>query len=457
MKTLILTILSIQLLFASGGFVAKETQGKSVTLVKNDFKVLEFNKRIVDILVSDSKKLEVSFIKNKNKPLQTIKLFAKELGYSRLLITFSDRTKALHEINIVQNLSKIIEVIKLINNKVDVLQANGKVILKGVAKDTKEKDRIINLLTQAGINTQQDLINLLEVENPNKMIRIKLYVTEIDNSQGKDIKNNWIISSRNYTEAVGANNTYYNMPLNQMDSVNNQRSQNVNQALDSIVTNAVSLTGGLTGAANYLGEFFNVGLTLNYLSTKGVATVLDETELITLEDKKSVFHAGGKIYIKMQTTTAQGIPTTELKSIDYGLKLEVKVNNIINGEYVDMTITTRQDKINWSEQVEGIPGFSNQSIDTFAIVKNKATVVLGGLVNKNDAKNYWKVPVLGDIPILGELFKSKSFQSGKSELVFFIVPEIVDPSNNIQQKKLNLAKVKSDKLYKEQEKSLYEE
>ena len=435
MRVFILTILSIGLLFANGGFTAKEEHGKSVTLVKNDFKILEFEKRIVDILVSDSKKLEVSFIKNKQKPLQTIKLFAKELGYSRLLITFSDSSKALHEINIVQNLSKIIEVIKVINDKVEVLQANGKVILKGVATDTKEKNKIITLLDQAGINIKEDLIDFLEVEKPNKMIRIKLYVTEIDNSNGLDIKNNWAIGYKNYTRAYGGGQE---APF--------PTEQAFIPSLANALESAVSLTGGLSAAANLLTNNFNTGLMLNYLSSKGVATVLDETELITLEDKKSVFHAGGKIYIKMQTTTAQGVPSTNLQAIDYGLKLEVKVNNIINDKYVDMTITTRQDKINWSEQVDGIPGFSNQSIDTFAIVKNKATVVLGGLVNKNDAKSYWKIPLLGDIPILGTLFKSKNFQSGKSELVFFMVPEIVDPSNNIQQKKLNLAKAKTDKL-----------
>jgi pilus assembly protein CpaC len=302
-----------------------------------------------------------------------------------------------------------------------VHQANGKIILKGFATDTKEKLKIEKLFEKAGVNTAIDLLNLLEVRKPNKMVRIKLYVAEINNKDGYEIKNNWAMGYKNYTRNYGNDAVFEDGYI---------------PALANTMDSAVTLTGGLTAGANLLGNGFNSGLTLNYLSSNGVATILDETELITLENKKSVFHAGGKIYVKTQTTTSEGLPSTELKEIDYGLKLEVEVNSIINDKYIDITITTRQDNINWTNQVEGIPSFTNQSINTYVIIKDKSTIVLGGLVNKNDAKNYWKIPLLGDIPILGTLFKSKDFQSGKSELVFFIIPQIVDPSKNINLERL---------------------
>ncbi|MEA3497592.1 MAG: type II and III secretion system protein [Campylobacterota bacterium] len=444
-KILLIVFLLVVSLQADAEFMIKGKEGQRVTLVKSDFKVLEFDKRIVDVLVSDSTKLKVFFIKNKKKPLQTLKLYAKELGYSKLLITFDDKSTLLNEVSIVQNFSKIIETIKAINKDINVEQANGKVILKGFAADTKEKDKIVNLFESAGVDIKKDMINLLEVRKPNKMIRIKLYVTEINNDDGLEIKNNWFASSKNYMEYIDADDKYANSSLSEAEAgfgntVNNQRNSLVSNAVDNIMLGATSLTGGLTGAANYLGKYFNVGFTLNYLATEGIATILDETTLITLENKKSVFHAGGKIYVKTQTTTSEGIPSTLLKEIDYGLKLEVMINNIINDKFVDMTITTRQDKIDWSRQVDGIPAFTNQSINTFVIVQNQATIVLGGLVNQNDAKNYSKIPLLGDIPILGKLFQSKNFQSGKSELVFFIVPEIVDPSKSDEIEILNQTK-----------------
>ncbi len=424
MKKILLTFLIIStLLNAQNDFVSKEILGKRITLVKNDFKILEFKKRIIDIVVSDSKKLKILFSENNNKPFRTIKLYAKDLGYSKLLITFADKTILLNEVSIIENFSKVIEVIQAINPDVEVHQANGKVILKGYTKDTKERNKIETLFKSAGVDIEKNMLNLLEVRKPNKMIRIKLYVTEIKKTNTLDIQNNWSF-------LFGDGTT------------------NVNVGLDTATAaaSAVTVSGGLSLAANRMGSKFNPSVALKYLATEGVATVLDETELITLENKKSTFHAGGRIYVKVQTTTAEGLPTTELKEIDYGLKLEVEVNNIINNEFIDMTLTTKQDKIDWTNQVDGIPSFSNQAINTYVIIQNKSTIVLGGMVNANDSKNYWKIPYLGDIPILGALFRSKSFNNGDSELVFFIIPEIVDPSQSNDINKLKEAKEKLTQL-----------
>jgi pilus assembly protein CpaC len=82
--------------------------------------------------------------------------------------------------------------------------------------------------------------------------------------------------------------------------------------------------------------------------------------------------------------------------------------------------------------VDGIPNFTEKSITTNVIAGNKSTIILGGLVNRNNSKDIKKIPLLGDIPILGFLFTSKAFKEGKSELVFFITPEIVDPKLNNQ-------------------------
>jgi pilus assembly protein CpaC len=451
-KILILIFLTLTLLYGDKDFIIKNEKSENVTLSKGDFKILQYDKRITNILASDSSKLEVIFLKDDENPLQTIKLYGKDIGFVKLLLTFSDNTTVATKVNIVSNISKLVDVIQIMDPEVIIEQAHGKVILTGYAKDTNEKTKIESLLQKGGIDTEKDLINLLEVRKPNKMIRIKLYVTEINNNDGLDIKNNWTVGYKNYVKS----------------GVQVAGSQSYIDGLNGAVEGAVTLTGGLTAGANILGDRFNTGMTLNYLSSKGIATILDETELITLENKKATFHAGGNIYVKTQTTTSQGVPSTELKQIDYGLKLEAQVNSIINNEYVSLTITTKQDKIDWANAVDGIPGFNTQSIDTNVIIKDKATIILGGLVNQNDAKNYLKIPFLGDIPILGALFRSKSFQSGKSELVFFIVPEIVDPSTSGEVDKLtstkeNIAKVNgtyiepSKKMAKELESQSLEE
>ncbi len=232
-------------------------------------------------------------------------------------------------------------------------------------------------------------------------------------------------------------NSWNTTSSSQTSRANNQRNTLVNGAIDQIMANAVSLTGGLTGAANYLGKYFNAGLTLNYLSSKGVANILDETTLVTLENKKAEFHAGGTIYLKVQTTTDQGVPSTEVQNINYGLQLDIQAENIVNEQFINLNITTKSTQIDWANQVDGIPNFTEKSIRTNVVAANNSTIVLGGLINTQNSKDIDKIPLLGDIPILGFLFTSKAFREGKSELVFFITPEIVDPKSNNEKEFFN--------------------
>ena len=411
-----------------------QRQGEVINIEINSYKILEFSKRITDITLNSSKSVSINYLtKNTKIPFSKIKVFAKEKGKSYALVTFEDKSITQINFNVVSDIKDLEAVIRSVGPGVTLTKINENVVLKGEVKNNKDKAKIIDIVK----NYQSDIkiVDLIKTKEPNLMVRMKLYIAEINNDDGLEIKNNWFVSSKNYMEVTDTSGLYQNYPLDptldqSWNDVNNQRNSLVNTAIDNLMANAVSLTGGLTGAANYLGKYFNVGYTLNFLQTEGIARVLDESELLTLEGKESVFHAGGKVYVKTTGSTADGIPVTQLKSIDYGLKLKVTVNEIINNEYVDLTITTNQDKIDWANQVDGIPNFIMQSIDTYVIAKDKNTIVLGGLVSKEDSKNYEKVPFLGDIPILGELFKSRDFQNGKSELVFFIVPEIVDPVTN---------------------------
>ncbi len=480
---ILVSLLSIISFCFSTELIQKDLNENIFSINKGSFKVTEFDKTVKNIKVSNEANIEIDFIDDNFKPLKIIKIFAKEVGTGNILVTFVDNSTMHININIVENLATIISVAKQISPNIDITQTNGKVILKGSVDDEREKNKIIDLFAKAGIDVTKDLVDLLSLKNPDKMVKVKLYAVEINNNKGLDLKNNWFVSSKNYMEVKNPDGSYYNRPLNSSPAdlqvndykevvdkdgktsivpntwnkissedtslVNNQRNTLVNNAIDNIMANSVSLTGGLTGAANYLGKHFNAGLTLNYLSSKGVANILDETTLITLENKKAEFHAGGTIYLKVQTTTDQGVPSTEIQDINYGLQLDIQAKNIVNDDYVSLDIITKSTQIDWTRTVDGIPSFTEKSIKTNVIAGNNATIILGGLINTQNSKDIDKIPLLGDIPILGYLFTSQAFREGKSELVFFITPEIIDPRNNNQnnillEKKDSINNVNSD-------------
>ena len=134
-----------------------------------------------------------------------------------------------------------------------------------------------------------------------------------------------------------------------------------------------------------------------------------------------------------------------IQDINYGLQLDIQAKNIVNDDYVSLDIITKSTQIDWTRTVDGIPSFTEKSIKTNVIAGN----ILGGLINTQNSKDIDKIPLLGDIPILGYLFTSQAFREGKSELVFFITPEIIDPRNNNQnnillEKKDSINNVNSD-------------
>lgn len=471
-KIIIALLLSMTLGF-SNSLKQQELYDQNFSINKGAFKIVEFQKMVKNIKVSSKEFIEVDFLNNTSNPLKGIKIFAKAIGNGNILITFDDSSSMHININIVENLTTAINVAKEISPNLVITQTNGKIILKGSVQEQKTKDKILDLFAKSGVDLKTDLVDLAVLENPDKMIKVKLYAVEINNDKGLDLKNNWFVSSKNYMEVKNSDGLYYNKPLDSFGAdyqvtdyetltqynangdktgqivvpksisnisnsktseVNNQRNTLVSGAIDNLMANAVSLTGGLTGAANYLGKYFNAGLTLNYLSSKGVANILDETTLVTLENKQAEFHAGGTIYLKVQTTTDQGVPSTQVKNINYGLQLDIEAENIVSEQFINLNITTKSTQIDWANQVDGIPSFSEKSIKTNVVAANGSTIVLGGLINTQNAKDIDKIPLLGDIPILGFLFTSKSFREGKSELVFFITPEIVDPKVNNEEK-----------------------
>ena len=207
----------------------------------------------------------------------------------------------------------------------------------------------------------------------------------------------------------------------------------------NIVGNAISATiGGLTGVSFKNADFSGV---INLLSTQGNVQILSSPRITATNNQKAVIKVGEDEYFvtDVSSTTTTGTATTttpdvELTPFFSGIALDVTPQIDKNGEVIlhvhpSVTITDEQTKTIWlGDESYSLPlaQSSVRESDTVIRAKSGEIVVIGGLIETTKVDSESKTPLLGDIPILGELFKSKSSTTQKKELVIMLKPIVVE-------------------------------
>ena len=179
----------------------------------------------------------------------------------------------------------------------------------------------------------------------------------------------------------------------------------------SAATFAVSL---FSAAAN---RFLN--LELSALEADGKGKVVSSPRLVTADQIKAMIRQGTRI--PYQRATSSG--ATSVEFIDATLKLEVTPQITPEGNVI-MQVEVNKDAP--GAAVGGIFSIDTKSVQTQVLVENGGTLVIGGIFEQTDQENVTKVPFLGDIPYLGNLFKTKSRTSKKTELLIFLTPKVVN-------------------------------
>jgi general secretion pathway protein D len=181
------------------------------------------------------------------------------------------------------------------------------------------------------------------------------------------------------------------------------------------------------------------GAILQAVSSDSNSNILATPHLTTLDNQESYFIVGEEIPVKTTTSPGQGgnNPFTTLDRQEIGIKLKV-TPQINEGNAVKLTI--EQEVSGRAGEIEGNPIISKREIKTTVMAEDGATVVLGGLIDEDVQESEAKVPLLGDIPVLGALFRSTSTTKRKRNLMVFIRPTIMREGgvmNEVSQRKYN--------------------
>ena len=187
--------------------------------------------------------------------------------------------------------------------------------------------------------------------------------------------------------------------------------------------NPASNAGNALGIGN-IGRLNFLAPTLNLLLTEGHAKLLSSPDLVTLPSQEATFLVGGEIPIPV----SNGLGTVSIIYKEFGVRLNVTPTLLGNGAVVSK-INPEVSSLDFSNAITisgfTIPALKTSRLSTSVVTQSGESIVLGGLVQRITQKNVQKIPLLGDIPILGQLFRDTNYQKQDTDVIFVLTPTIL--------------------------------
>jgi|GEM_PF-57970 len=176
-----------------------------------------------------------------------------------------------------------------------------------------------------------------------------------------------------------------------------------------------------------LGADYLVDLELSAMQREGYGETVSAPRIVTSSDSKAVIKQGSEVPYQANSGGGDGATTTEFK--EAVLMLEVTPHITPENQIIlDLNVTNDSiGEIVPTGEGGAEPTINVQQVQTVALVDNGQTVVLGGIFQQDRAEGSFRVPILGDIPVIGRLFRSESRVDDRSELIIFVTPRIITP------------------------------
>jgi general secretion pathway protein D len=195
-----------------------------------------------------------------------------------------------------------------------------------------------------------------------------------------------------------------------------------------------------------ISEVFALGAKLDLLKQNGAAHILSEPSVLCTNNKEASIQVGQTQSIltqAQQSTQGQGNIINNYSREDIGITLKVKPRLSSNNKVTLEVEAEIEDILPGSSAAADRPTTTKRKVVTNAIVNNGETIILGGLIKSAGGKNTTKVPILGEIPILGELFTFRGDANSKVNVVIYLTPYIVRESGDLQRLRTALNELES--------------
>ncbi|BAP54886.1 general secretion pathway protein D [Thioploca ingrica] len=302
-------------------------------------------------------------------------------------------------------------------------QTTSKETLKTNIQADESTNSLVITATPAVMRNLKEVIQQLDVRRA--QVLVEAIIAEVSNDIARELGVQWMVYGTHNTSPLGVSNfDNTNQKIIDLAASGYQFSQNRNISLPSL--NA----GAFLGLGQFNSSVLNFAVLLQALSTDTNTNVLSTPSLLTLDNQEAEIHVGQNVPFVTGQYTNTGVtgsitnPFQTIQREDVGIKLKVKPQ-INEGNAVKLEIEQEVSSIGRSNVATTDIVTNKRSIKTTVIVEDNSMVVLGGLINEDLQQTTQKVPGLGDLPLIGGLFRSQISNKVKRNLMVFLHPVIV--------------------------------
>ncbi|WP_338548882.1 type II and III secretion system protein family protein [Roseovarius phycicola] len=338
---------------------------------------------------------------------RTVYLLGKTPG--RTTLTLLDATGRLItnvEVHVSPDVAEFKERLQQIlpGERIEVRTANDGIVLSGVVSSTARMDRALSLAQRYAPDR---VSNLMSVAG-SQQVMLKVRFAEMQRSISKGLNGSVLLGNSDFSAATGT----FLLP------------ENAGLAPGDPLTLAEGSLGGL-------GIGFDIGsvafdVLLEALENKGLVRTLAEPNLTTLSGQEAYFLAGGEIPIPVQDE--DGV-TIEFRP--FGVELNF-TPRVVDEGLINLELATAVSSLDPTNGILAagfdIDAFSRREASTTVVMRDGESFAIAGLLQDDFSDSNAQIPWLGDIPVLGTLFRSTSYQRNQSELVIIISAHLVSPT-----------------------------
>lgn len=366
---------------------------------------------VVDALVVSPTQILI----NGKSPGITSLVIWDETGQSQTFDAYVD-------LDVTEIAAKIHQVVP--NEPVQVEARGGVITLAGAVSSQAVADHLV-AIAQAMTPHKESVVSLLQVPAPKSgEVLLEVKFADVDRSNMSQLGVNLISTSPTKTIFATSTGQYSPPTIQSGTSITGTTTTSTTAAISS----AVPLTmGSLLNIFIYRSDI-NLGAAIQALEEKNLLQILAEPNVMAEVGKEASFLAGGQFPFPVVQGATGGVPVVTIQFREYGVKLSFTPIITPDG-LIHLKVAPEVSSLDYTNAltIQGftIPSIATRSVQSEMILKDGQSFAIAGLVNDQVVEQFSKMPGLGDLPILGAFFRSRSITKSKDELIIMVTPHIV--------------------------------